>query len=203
MNGYLHCFLGFSGIGPFGLTFHYADPYGSAEPSISYRNLRAATPRTLSNPQSSIFIEVCPYDNILSYPSDKPHRLVGAARLHCATPSALLPPREQAPYGGEGKQIPALSRWKLVSERRPFHSEQSEIVLILPASMRSGSVALMQLRPRPTDEARQKVEVCSLTMFAESRSRRADSAEYVLIFPPEVEIDTVFKEPAPVAGETK
>jgi len=27
-------------------------------------------------------------------------------------------------------------------------------------------------------EARQKVEVCSLTMFAESRSRRADSAEY-------------------------
>ncbi len=142
VNGYLHCFLGFCGIGPFGLTFHYADPYGSTEPSISYRNLRVATPRTLSNAQSSIFIEVCPYDNILSYPSDKPHRLVGAARLHCATPSALLPPREQAPYGGEGKQIPALSRWKLVSERRPFHSEQSEIVLILPASVRSGSVAL-------------------------------------------------------------
>ncbi len=87
VNGYLHCFLGFCGIGPFGLTFHYADPYGSTEPSISYRNLRVATPRTLSNAQSSIFIEVCPYDNILSYPSDKPHRLVGAEKrkqiLHC------------------------------------------------------------------------------------------------------------------------
>ena len=107
VNGYLHCFLGFCGIGPFGLTFHYADPYGSAEPSISYRNLRAATPRTLSNAQSSIFIEVCPYDNILSYPSDKPHRLVGAEKrkqiLHCL--EANLFARDAAELGPQAPRM--------------------------------------------------------------------------------------------------
>jgi len=112
VNGYLHCFLGFCGIGPFGLTFHYADPYGSAEPSISYRNLRAATPRTLSNAQSSIFIEVCPYDNILSYPSDKPHRLVGAEKrkqiLHCL--EANLFARDAAELGPQAPRMPISFR---------------------------------------------------------------------------------------------
>jgi len=77
------------------------------EPSETYCFLLAAIPRTLSNAQSSIFIEICPYDNILSYPSDKPHRLVGAEKrkqiLHCL--EANLFARDAAELGPQAPRM--------------------------------------------------------------------------------------------------